>query len=516
MEPTIRLHIFLPTDEDGEEIPPTIELEDEYALEETFSKYFVRSGYGFIRSEGPEIVSVVFEDRPDNIELVSELETECQRLYPEADVLRVRDDNNRDDGPAWEYGEDIIIWVGNLGNENPTIRWQYGEDIYGLEKSPAIGTADGTIPLTDGKTLWGVTTDTGAIQWSTELKNMTARNPLLVGKTIIIEGKNALWGYAIEDGRQTWMCQDTKLSNLTARPVSVDSGCYLGNVDGAVCHISPEGELHLICEIDSRVETICIDERHIYALTREPGQSGTMPDTVQAIDRETEMVRWTFTPGDQLNRYVVSGSEKVFLSTTEQIVALNAATGDMTWKLDAATSEEAELDSKEDESTSDQSDDGAEEHLSYSEPDSISSDIEWNTKEYYGNTGGDLYKSDTSKLRLSTQPLFNEYLYAPTNEGVLKIEPDTGEVLWRTRPEGNEESGGVWPRDTSTSQPTSDGTLLYFGSGDVVYAIELDDGGIKWKFETPGSPGAITYCDTSESVTFVTRGLAVNVDTAKR
>ena len=42
MESTIRLHIFLPTDNDDGEIPPAIEMEDEYALEETFSEYFVR------------------------------------------------------------------------------------------------------------------------------------------------------------------------------------------------------------------------------------------------------------------------------------------------------------------------------------------------------------------------------------------------------------------------------------------------------------------------------------------
>lgn len=512
MESTIRLHIFLPTNEDGEEIPPTIEMEDEYALEETFSEYFVRSGYGSIRSEGPEIVSEVFEDRPDNIELVSELETECRRLYPEADVLRVRDDNDRDDGPAWEYREDIIIWVGNLGNESPPIRWQFGEDIYGLQKSPAIGTADGTIPLTDGKTLWNVTTEGGSVRWSIELETMTNRNPTLAGKTIIIEGKNSLRGYAVEDGTRNWEIRDTQMTFLTARPVSVDSGCYLGDADGTVCHVSPEGELHLVCELESRVETIYIGERHVYALTTEPGQSGTTPHTVHAIDRESEIVRWTFTPEKRLNRHIVSGSEKLFLSTSERIVALDAATGNTVWKLAAPSSEMVEVNAEEDESTSAQTDDDPVEDSAESNSDSgvseFESNLDWK--------GKDTYKPNKSILRFSTQPLFEEYLYAPTNEGLLKIEPDTGEILWRTHPKGDEESGVVWPRDVSTSPPTSDGTLLYLGSGDVVYAIELDDGKIKWKFETPGSPGAITYCDTSESVMFVTRGLAVNIDTAQR
>lgn len=511
MKSTVRLHIFLPTDENKEKIPPTLETEDEYALEETFSEYFVQSGYGSIRSEGPEIVSGIFEDRPDNIELVSELETECQRLYPEADVLRVRDDNDRDDGPAWEYREDIIIWIGNLSDEIPDIRWQFGENIYGLQKSPAIGTADGTIPLTDGKTLWSVTTEAGSVRWSANLENMTSRNPTLVGETIIIVGKNSLRGYAVEDGTRNWEVRDTQISFLTARPVSVDGGCYIGDADGMVCHVSPKGELNFVCELDSRVVTIYVDEDHVYALTTEPGQIGTTPHTVHAIDRESEMVRWTFTPEKTLDRHIVSGSEKVFLSTFKRIVALDAATGNTVWKLAAPSSEMVEVNGEEDESTSPQTDDDPVEYSAESNSDSGISDFESNLDW----KGKDTFKPKKS-LHFSTQPLFEKYLYAPTNKGLLKIDPDSGEALWQVHPEGDKESETTFPSNLSFSPPTSDGTLLYLGIRDVVYAIELDNGEIKWEFETPGMPGAITYCNTSESVTFVTRGLAENVDTAQR
>lgn len=306
------------------------------------------------------------------------------------------------------------------------------------------------------------------------------------------------------------MLQDTQLGHLTARPVSVDDGCYLGDGDGAVCHISPEGELHCVCELNSRVETIYVDERHIYALTRDLGQSGTIPDTVHAIDREMETVRWTFIPEGQLNRYVVSGAEKFFLSTSEQIVALDAATGNIVWKSGTPVSEEVEWTAFE--STSAQSDDNPEEHSADSEPESGLSGIEWKPKEHYEKKERNR-SIDRSRLRFSTQPLFKKDLYAATTEGVVKIEPDTGEILWRTHREGDGDSDIAFPRNMSASPPTSDGTLMYLGSGDVVYAIELDGGKIKWQFETPGRPGAITYCDTSESVTFVTQGLAVNVDT---
>lgn len=506
MQSTVRLHIFLPTDEDGIKIPPTVEGEDRHALDEAFSEYFFRSNHASIRSEGPEIVSTIFEDRPDNNEHISELETECQRLYPEANVFRVRDSNDVDNGPEWEYREDIIIFVGNLGDESPSVRWEFGENIYGLQKSPSIGTKDGIIPLTDGKTLWGIATDDGGMRWSVELDTTTTRNPILVGSTIVIDGKNALCGYAIEDGALNWKVKGTELSQLTARPVSVDSGCYLGDVDGVVSHVSPEGELYLVCELDSRIEKIYIDENYIYAITTEPGQSGTTPHAINAIDRENETVHWTSTLEKGLNRHVVSGSEKLFVSTIERIISLDAATGETVWELSALPSEENGENGKEDELNPSQHKNEIDGDSADSHSDSKDSGIESNVAWKAGA------KSNTSRLEFSTQPLFDDYLYAPTNKGVLKIEPDSGEIVWKNQLLGGNEYGGSFSFTQPTSPPTLDSTQLYLGNGDVVYAIGLEAGEIKWQFETPGMPGAITYCDITESITFISRGLAVNID----
>lgn len=53
---------------------------------------------------------------------------------------------------------------------------------------------------------------------------------------------------------------------------------------------------------------------------------------------------------------------------------------------------------------------------------------------------------------------------------------------------------------------------MYFGSSDVVYAIKLDEGELKWQFETAEILGATTYCEMSSSTTVVTRRVTANVD----
>lgn len=508
MKSTLRLHIFPPTDEEGEEQPPTLDTEDRYALETAFSECFVHSGYGTLRPDKPEMVSEIFEDRPDNMELVAELEAECQRLYPEADVLRVRTDNDRDDGPAWEYREDIIIQVANLDAMTPEIRWQFGEDIFGLQQSPAVGATNGTIPLTNGKTLWGIATKTGEAEWSCDMEASTSRNPTLVNETVIVEGRSTIRGYSLGTGTQRWQIEDAKTGLLTARPIPVDEGCYLGDADGKIYHLSTEGDLVLVCELNARVEALHADEYCVYALTQEPGQSGTTPKTVNSIDRQSETIQWTFTPEERLNRGIVSGSGRVFVSTFDRILALNAGDGDIDWELANTLTEESETDGEERQSKPTRSKNDSSNRTGDAESEAEGSkggwrsDVEWSSKQV----------STESRLKFITQPLFKQSLYAPTNSGLLKIEPETGEIIWQSLSESDEESATSTDIRPSASPPTSDGTVLYIASGDIIYAIELDSGEILWQFETPGEPGAVTYCDTSESVSFVTRGLTVNID----
>jgi outer membrane protein assembly factor BamB len=495
MAQTLRLHLFLPANDNGV-IPPTSRDDlDEFGL---FNDYFPSSSYASLRDEQRDLVSQIFEEREDNLQKIDELERELRDLYPEADLLRVRDNSDLYDqeGPEWEYDSNIIIQVANFGIDSPHIRWQYGDDLFGKQLTPPSAVAGGHIALTDGRNLWGVNTESGEVTWSFTIPGSTSRSPTLVGQTVIVEAKDEHIAYNIESGEKRWTVDDLPV-RLTTRHITLNEHCYFGDHEGTVWELSSTGDYRAICDLGERIIEVCPTEEQVYALMRGEGQSGIVPETLHAVDRISGDEHWVFSPEKTLNSEVAAGSEFVFVSTREKIVALHSETGDIAWIKSPTESSDEEADTDTGNKDSDNNDTG---NNTSDEPVGTSL-IDWKNKDRY------------QSMFFTARPVLDDALFAPTNEGLLRIDPSTGDVAWKALTGDDERKRGSSNQPLGPfSPPSHDQGRLYLAAGDSVYAINKKDGETRWEFETPGNPGTMTFDPDTDSLTFVTRGLAINAD----
>jgi outer membrane protein assembly factor BamB len=494
MAQTLRLHVFPPANDEGI-IPPTSKNDlDEFAVEELFYDYFGTSPHASLRYDQPEIVSRIFEERDDNLETIDELERRLRELYPKADVLRVRAFSERDDrdGPEWEYDIDIIIQVANLETDSPRIRWQYGEDLYGKGLTPPGASASEHIALTNGHNLWGVNIESGEASWSVTLPERTSRSPILVGQAVIVKTKDGHIAYSIESGEKRWTADDPSAGVTPTRHITLNGDCYYGDSEGTIWELSSTGDCRAICELGERIIAVYPTAQQVYALMRGEGKSGLTPGTLHAVDRTSGDEQWVFEPEQKLNRKFAAGPEYVFVSTGREMSALRSDSGDIAWtKSPTEPSADEEDDTATGNKNNRDSDAGA------TTPDEWK--VDWKSKKTSSIKRG-------QSMSFTARPLFDDALFAPTSEGLLRIEPSTGDVVWKALTRDENQKRLSWG-----SPPTHDQEHIYIGASDSVYAIDKQNGEQKWEFETPGNPGTMTFDTDTESLTFVTQGLAVNV-----
>lgn len=516
MAPTLRLHVFPPANEEGI-IPPTSENDSgEFAVEESFRSHFPLSSYASLRYNRPEIVSRIFGDQDDNLDRIDELERELRELYPEADVLRVRDDSGQDDqeGPEWEYDGDIIIRVANLGIDSPQIRWQHGEDLYGEQLTPPGASASEQIALTDGRNLRGVNIDSGEVTWSVTIPERTRRSPILVGQAVITETEGGHIAYGIESGEKRWTVDNPAAGIATTRHMCLNRYCYYGDSEGTLWELSSTGNYRAICELEERIIAVYPTEEQVYALMIAEGKSGLTPETLHAVNRTSGDEQWVFAPEESLKREFAAGLEFVFVSTRKEMFALHPESGDVVWSkplTESSTNKRADANSG-DKNTSSQDDETKIADESNG-TDSINSP-DWRAFDSDNTSRSTLSASaDQSKsIHFTTQPITDEKLFAPTNNGLLQIEPSTGDVSWKALTRDNKQNQFRFGFPVGQcSPPTHTEDYICIGAGDSVYAIHKESGKQEWEFETPGNPGTMTFDSETGSLTFVTQGLAINI-----
>lgn len=491
MSKTLRLRVLPPEDEEGLIAPETDEELGEDAVERLFEEHFRRSNYASLRDNRTEEVSQIFEDRVDNLAKIDELEEKFRDLYPAADVLRTRSDAELYDreGPEWEYDEDIILLIANVRTKSPPIRWQFGRDIYGKQLTPPGAITNGYIALTDGQELYGLNSETGDVIWSTQLPERTNRSPTLIGETVIVETKGSHRGYNIRSGDNLWNLEDVP-TTTTTRHVPLNNSCYFGDFEGTVWELSSDGECRAVGELNERIIAVYPTEKYVYVLKRGDGKSGTTPESVHKIAQDSGDEIWSYSPEESLRSEAVVNSEHACVSTNNKIVALQAESGDIAWtepNTDTNPSEERDLESTTDD-----------EQQSSDWRSFDSQSLRTSTSE------------QETRTRFVARPIIDGGIFAPTNQGLLRISPDSGEIIWKSL--SDHVSGTQWPGISMFSPPTQDEDTVYIGADATVYAVDKQDGEIVWRFETPSQPGTMTFCPDSESLTFVTRGLAINVD----
>jgi len=528
MNRRFRLHVFLPEDEDGF-IPPTNSDElDECAVEGLFSDYFTPSSYGLLRNDQVELVSEIFELQEDDLETVNKLKKELRDLYPGADVLQTHDTSPDRDGPEWEYSLDIIILVANVQLNSPPIRWTYSADIsekglrplFGKQFTPPGAAANGHIALTDGRDLCGVNIDSGEVTWSIGLLRSAYRSPVSINQTLVVELETEHKAYDIASGECLWTVEEIPCGTTTTRHTVLDEYCYFGDFEGCIWELSSTGNYQLITNLKGRIIGVYPTEEYVYALKGRKDESGRTPETLHAIDRKSGEEEWVFSPEEKLERAITASSNYVWVSTHEEMVALHSESGDIAW-----TKSSIELGSDEENENTNtgnnnlESDSWQSNNLEEAEgPHSIDWGIQ-NDGEYEakikklnhwasGSSYGRKLDDKTFKTVLNARPVLDEALFAPTNRGLLQVDPASGEVGWKALAKDNLRPSAVLG---PFSPPTQDENHIYIGDSETVYSVDKQTGEIIWEFEIPGSPGTMTFDLDTESLTFVTRGLAINV-----
>jgi outer membrane protein assembly factor BamB len=187
---------------------------------------------------------------------------------------------------------------------------------------------------------------------------------------------------------------------------------------------------------------------------------------------------------------MIANSDHALVSTNNKIVALQAESGDVAWvepNIDPDPGDERDLGTT--------TDDGQQSG-------------DW--RAFDSSSQRDSPKEEESRTGFAEQPIIDDDIFAPTNKGLLRISPNSGEIIWESLT--NHVGDTQWLAVQIFSPPTQDEDTVYIGADDTVYAVDKQDGEIVWQFETPSQPGTMTFCPDSESLTFVTRGLAINVD----
>lgn len=383
-----------------------------------FLNYFPSSSHASLRHDDAEIVSQIFEDREDNLQRAAELVSELEDLYPEADILRTRKDVTDAMGAEWECNEDILVIVANLNIQSSPINWQFNKDVYGKQLTPPGCVSEGRLGLTDGRNLWGLSTTTGDQIWSVDLPNRANRTPILVGQTIVVETGEAHRGYDTEPGECLWVVGDLPTTTTTCHILRAQS-CYFGDFEGTIWELKENGDWRSICSLDERIISVHVDESHVYALKRGPDQSGTTPETIHAIRKETGQIGWTHTPNGTLRSHLTSSAEHLFVSTRERLIALDVESGTVVWRNPVPSSkpDNEKVESEDsDRFSTDPDDDGSD--------NSLSTNIDWDTDFQYES-------ESINRISLSSKPIFEEDLFAPTTRGLLRITSTSGEIEWK-------------------------------------------------------------------------------------
>lgn len=101
-----RLHVFLPDEPDAESATSD-KRED---IRDAFEKQFTPCEGVALQDSTNELVSEIFDETDENLERIDAFETAVQDIYPDADILRTRQDRSVMGGDA-DYDEAIMLQI---------------------------------------------------------------------------------------------------------------------------------------------------------------------------------------------------------------------------------------------------------------------------------------------------------------------------------------------------------------------------------------------------------------------
>lgn len=468
-----RLHLFPPCSEDGEVITPTSDVYDSpHAAENAFVETdLVWSERAKLQHDSVEYVSRPFENRDDNLQAIDELEHELRDMYPNADIFRGRKSVDPDPQMGPEHDVDIIIRVSNLDDEIPNIEWRFDSEFISTNNTPSLGYNNELIFPATADTVCGVDTEFGTLDWSTNVGEVN-RIPLVYEDTVFIHNKenneNLGTFLDVRDGEVISQIEDLPFMHTSSRPIVQDNKLYIGDREGNIFTVTRDN-LDKLCCLDGRVLHIDSTKEFLVALCKADGETGVQYGSkVYGINPVNGDVIWEY-EHEKLVSTFGTNEQAVFLSDREQIFAVSIDQGTKQWELDI--------------------------------PAEIAERFDKLPDEFNYNKGPDSSTEDSPvSIRFTAPPVVqNGLICAPTDQGLVGIDPETGSMIW-----ANNELERV------STQPTVGSSTVFLPQNEEVRAINTETGETRWTFQTAVEIGAVTHID--DSLLLISNGELISLD----
>jgi outer membrane protein assembly factor BamB len=314
VEPLLQAHVIAPLVA-GERHDDLITLFDDHALRAA------NDGYLDDDRDGIEVASTLFEDRPDNREMLRELRAAIQELFDDGDVFWSEHEHTF--GEHLSTGEPhyhVVFEVANVDNEPSRLRWQTHAET--LDAPPRT---DGEqVYHADHEGVFALDATTGEHRWHTEVPD-NIRAPEIGDDIVVASGGYVVTALDAASGEERWTAEYdyTEKSLIESRVAIGRESVFVGFRDGRVDQLDvDDGAREELAAFDETVTQVTVtDAGLLVAVGRE-----TL--AMLATDGTT---RWTL--DTQIGNFppVVESDETLYVGTAAGVQSLSGATGTEHW-----------------------------------------------------------------------------------------------------------------------------------------------------------------------------------------
>ncbi len=323
-----------------------------------------------------------------------------------------------------------------------------------------------------------VNADTGDKIWSNKISPSNAvRSPTVVnGSVFVTAGDNVLYALNASTGDISWSFDPGSEFNARGSPTIVNNTAYYGTEDGNLYAVNAtDGSQKWVYSTDDSF-------RASPTVVNGTVFIGDHQDTLHAVNAETGSTVWTHTvsaTGDytdtRIRKSAAVHNGSVFFATMGgQVMSLDSETGDKNWEyLTKAPN------------------DGPASAVTYSNGALYFADDAGYVYSINSSDGGEKWVYNASDVVRSSPTVVSGTVYVGvrSSKSLHALDASDGSVVW------NNSIGSI------SSSPTVKSGVIYVGSRDTnLYAVNSDDGSVKWSFQTPEG------VDVDSSPTFVGSG----------
>lgn len=441
-----------------------------------------------------EVLSRPFENRAERMETIESIKRLSQKSFLEADVFVVEEPNqytsssrstSRNQTPldqvAAEHDEDHLLCISNVGTPSPPLRW-----VNNQYPAPS-DVVDNTVIFADRDRIQAVNLEDEQVRWRVpnspeESFGSQHYEILRASQRPASSGDPGLllvaYSPGLFDDEKTLCVIDAASGNVRWEQEGLDPEIISGDFD------QQSGAVQIAFEDGSVAEySKGTDGETIAVLEEKPDEiRSANGSTILTLDDGSQIVGLDGESGEEQWRRTatqtpVTDGERVYITESEQITAVDCTTGETVWTIPN--------DSKLEPTSAD-----------------LDKEISGRGSKYYaGSDEADNASTSGWADQFESTPNFvpgvkpiatDETLFVPVENGACAFNSQTSELRWASR-------------DCGEGKPTAialtEDRLLIAGLGEGIDALDREDGSQKFTFETPlpvetvaGDPSREFFC----------------------